>query len=282
MSLQPIKDVKEYIRLKDSLRTRFEAEKTGDQNLFTEQTKLLQPLINVQKDTSQDIKKQLVSLQDTTKESMLPLVPIAQQFQRQNETIDHFRDLPFFTQSNLDDMLPPLNAASTPEKPHHRIDLNAGLNETDRENLHDMALPLPTEVFDQKNYQDIFLKIKTENRRLGQFLGKNSKIGEKEREVYTSRRHTLELYKLHIENIEGAQQFVRSPKSGSGLKKTEMVFYNNVDDLCSRLALLFAAKQAGNNSVNNNINAILDELLKINAIDKTEHNKLYRNIFNLT
>ena len=34
MTLQPIKDVSEYKRLKQSLRDRFEPEKTGDQSLF--------------------------------------------------------------------------------------------------------------------------------------------------------------------------------------------------------------------------------------------------------
>ena len=39
MTLQPIKDVSEYKRLKQTLRDRFECEKTGDQTLFEEQTK---------------------------------------------------------------------------------------------------------------------------------------------------------------------------------------------------------------------------------------------------
>ena len=45
------------------------------------------------------------------------------------------------------------------------------------------------------------------------------------------------------------------------------------------LVLLHAAKQAGNNGLNNNINSILDELLRINAIDKNEYNVLYNAIF---
>ena len=39
MTLQPIKDVAEYKRLKQTLRDRFESEKTGDQTLLEEQTK---------------------------------------------------------------------------------------------------------------------------------------------------------------------------------------------------------------------------------------------------
>ena len=54
-----------------------------------------------------------------------------------------------------------------------------------------------------------------------------------------------------------------------------MSYYSSADDLCSKLALLHAAKQAGNNGLNNNINSILDELLRINAIDKNEYNNFY-------
>ena len=48
MSLQPIKDINEYKRVKESLRNRFEQDRTGDQDLFREQTKIIQPLINTQ------------------------------------------------------------------------------------------------------------------------------------------------------------------------------------------------------------------------------------------
>ena len=55
MTLQPIRDVQEYKRLKESLKTRFESDRTGDQQLFTEQTKIFQPLIKTQQDTSKAI-----------------------------------------------------------------------------------------------------------------------------------------------------------------------------------------------------------------------------------
>ena len=43
--------------------------------------------------------------------------------------------------------------------------------------------------------------------------------------------------------------------------------YSSVDYLCKRLSLLYAAKQTGNTGMNNNINFILDELLRISVID---------------
>ena len=59
---------KEYKRLKESLKSRFEAEKTGEQSLFIDQTKLLQPLTNVQKQTTKELQKQIESNQDIVRE----------------------------------------------------------------------------------------------------------------------------------------------------------------------------------------------------------------------
>ena len=92
-----------------------------------------------------------------------------------------------------------------------------------------------------------------------------------------------------IENTESAKKLIGTRKTdkkvGTGVNSNAMPaahkisFYSSVDDLCNRLALLCAAKQAGNNGLNNNINSILDELLCINAVDKNEYNHLHSNIF---
>ena len=76
------------------------------------------------------------------------------------------------------------------------IDLDKMLNETDRENLQDMSLPLPSEVIKQGNYEFILEQLKTLNRQCGQFTGKKSKKDENEKQIYKSRRETLEMYKL--------------------------------------------------------------------------------------
>ena len=108
-------------------------------------------------------------------------------------------------------------------------------------------------------------------------------------------------YKPKIDIIAGAraQQFVKSPRNesesskpksktsvsnavatGKGIKNSaDVIYYNSVDDLCSRLELLCAAKRAGNTGLNNNINSILDELLHKNVIDKSEYNNLFSQIF---
>jgi len=75
--------------------------------------------------------------------------------------------------------------------------------------------------------------------------------------------------------LEGAKQFV-----GRGLtNKSDVIFYASVDDLCLKLAELYAARKAGNTGLDNVINSILDELLRVQAISKDEYDNLYKNIF---
>src|SRR5271167_594657 len=74
MSLRPVKDISEFIRVKNSLRDRFENERTGDQDLFREQTKILQPLINTQKQTTKAIKDSQDSSSTAISNALLPVV----------------------------------------------------------------------------------------------------------------------------------------------------------------------------------------------------------------
>ena len=67
MTLQPIKNVSEYKRLKQTLRDRFDNERTRDQNLFEEQTKKYKPLLASQQEISksiQDAAKQIAESQN--------------------------------------------------------------------------------------------------------------------------------------------------------------------------------------------------------------------------
>ena len=43
--LQPISNIDDYKRVKDELKTRFETERSGEQSVFREQSKMLQPSI---------------------------------------------------------------------------------------------------------------------------------------------------------------------------------------------------------------------------------------------
>jgi|GWRWMinimDraft_5_1066013.scaffolds.fasta_scaffold01370_6 hypothetical protein len=266
MPLQPVRDIGEYKKIKESLRKRFEAERTGDQDLFTEQTKLLQPLINTQEQTEKAIKgNKDVSLSVLTKE-----------LQRRNDQFDLLSEQPFY-QYEIEPGLPAIKA-SKPAK-GIEVNLDIGLSDIDKANLKAMHLKLPSEVFEDKKIEETLAKIKTVNRTHGQYLRPDSTVSAKDRDKYVSQRKTSQIYKQIIEGLEGAQQFV-----GKGLKKkktTEVILYKNTDDLCSKLEQLNAAKQAGNTGLDNNIISILDELLQVRAITKNEYDKLYKSILRI-
>src|SRR5271157_4904440 len=62
MSLVPINSIEDYSKIKETLRNRFESERTGDQDLFVQQTKALQPLINATTTPTSTQKESLVTL----------------------------------------------------------------------------------------------------------------------------------------------------------------------------------------------------------------------------
>jgi hypothetical protein len=163
------------------------------------------------------------------------------------------------------------------------VDLDAGLSETDKENLELMQFDLPSVVFTNKRIVGTIERIKTENRSIGQKLGTGpvgQKLTQREKEIYESQKQTLKTYKEKIKALQGARQFVSTPKkAGTGIPGTDVIYYPNVEDLCNKLSQLCLAKRAGNNGLDNNINSILDELLNRNAINKDEYNTLHKNIF---
>jgi hypothetical protein len=263
MPIQPLKDIDEYKRIKENLRNRFDAERTGDQNLLTEQTKLLQPLINTQEQTVQAIR------------GNKDLNVLTKELQRRNDQFDLLSEQPFY-RYEIDPGLPALEAS----KPANiEINLDSGLTEIDRKNLRTMHFKLPSEVFEQKKTEEVLDKIKTANRTIGQHLGKSSAATKQQKEIYESHFETLKIYKKKILGLEGAQQFV-----GKGLKKKkthDVILYQSIDDICAKLEQLIAAKKAGNTGLDNNIISILDELLRTKAVSKDEYNELNKNILHI-
>jgi hypothetical protein len=252
--LQPVKNLNEYKRIKEALRERFETERTGDQNLFREQSKILQPLI-----------KPLISTQEQTVKAIQDNRFLARDVQRRPALMDE----PIGEADLVLGVAPEVGSSEV-----IKVDLDSDLNETDKRNLQDMNFDMPSVVFTNKKIEATIAKIKTENRRIGQKLGRGSDATEQEKEKYESYKKTLKIYRQKIEGLEGAKQFV-----GKGLKKSDVLFYSSVDDLCTRLLQLYSAKQAGNTGLDNIINSILDELSKVNAISKDEYDNLYKSIF---
>ena len=294
--------------------------KTGDQTLFEEQTKKYKPLLSSQQDLSttiQDVANQIVDSRNERQAALTPLLqplfPLLQNMQRAQIATPGqpaLAALPTsispsqYTTPQTSLMgqssgqvsishIPLPTASVSSRKDTIKVNLDEQQDQQDIDNLNDMKLPLPSEVYGTDTISQTLNKVKTHNKSMGQYLciGPSSKNISKDAKVaLESQKATLKKYKTLIENTESAKKLISlrntDKKVGTGVNSNampavhEISFYSSVDDLCNRLALLCAAKQAGNNGLNNNINSILDELLRTNAIDKNEYNHLYSNIFN--
>ena len=246
----------------------------------------------------QDAAKQRVESQNEGQTALQPLLPLLQNIQRTQiaqPLAAPRRQLPSATMTPSNYATPQASSSGQDTKTHipvpvsthkdiMRVDFDSQLDDSDLYNLKTMKLLKPSEVFNSNTITETLDSIKTHNRAIGQKLGKGTaskKITAGEKSQLESQRATLKKYNDILENTEAGKKLLvshKSDKTGSGIH--EISYYSSADDLCSKLALLHAAKQAGNNGLNNNINSILDELLRIKAIDKNEYNDLYKAIFN--
>lgn len=273
-------DIKKYKQQRDYLRNMFEAEKTGDQTLFRDQTKLFKPVIESQKEASKAIQQKLEASQNV-------LVPFTRELQKRNDYMEGMQSLPYY---GLPEIQPPTSTPTKSREDSLLVDVDKDLlNETHRENLQDMTLELPSVVQKKGTFEDALEKIEHQTRSIGQLLGKNSKAPEKEKEIYESRKETLHVYKAAILALRNAQQFVVKgkglpvcrPKRGKGRPKKlkDVIVYGSPKELIAKLEELHAAKMAGNTGLDNIINSVLDELLRIKVITKSDYDQLYKSIF---
>src|SRR5271170_5340517 len=283
--------IEKYVSQKKQLKQYFEREKTGDQTLYTDQAKLLQPLINSQKETSKTIKDKIVTGQEALSNALVPLV---QELQKRNDQVEALQSLPFYNIPEIEGV-PQSTPKVTPQKEQPQyinVDLDGELlDQTHQENLQDMKLDLPSEVQKKGSYESGIQEIHTKDRQIGQFLRKDSKKTDGEREVYKSQKITLELYQNKIEGLKGAKQFIVSKKTGEGLRKhklvkqkrgrgrpklkPDLIVYSHPDDLAAKLGEYLIAKEAGNTGLDNYINEILYELLEKKCINKDKYDSLF-------
>src|SRR3989454_11023894 len=204
-----------YKQQRDFLKQRFEAEKTGDQTLFTERLKLFKPLIESQKEASKAIQDKIATSQDTISNVF---VPLTRALEKRNDQLETLQDLPYYNiQQGIEDV-PQSTPQSTPQKSKTIfVDLNTRLNTTDFENLDSLEFLTPNEVREDGNINDILKRIGKENRTIGQYLGKASKQSDKEKDMFKSQKETLAKYKEIIQDIKRSKQYIVE-KEGEGLK----------------------------------------------------------------
>src|SRR5271169_3186200 len=82
MSIVPVKSIEDYKRIKETLRERFESDRTGDQDLFRQQTKVLQPLIDTTTTTQQEALSTLKAIKESQNETNREL-------QRTQDILEH-------------------------------------------------------------------------------------------------------------------------------------------------------------------------------------------------
>ena len=95
--LQPIKNIDEYKRVKEALKERFEIERSGEQSLFREQSKmpLIKPLISSHEQTIKAIKNSGSH-------------ELAKELRRRNDQMDTLAQQPFYF-----DLMPSITAPQT-------------------------------------------------------------------------------------------------------------------------------------------------------------------------
>ena len=195
----------QYKRVKNEVKQMFQNEKLGNQQYYTDQQKLFQPIIDTTKESTKNLEQNIV---DNRQNLQNILVPFTEQFMRANDQREAIQAMPFYTSDIAEE--------STPKKlrPIIIVNLDKNLDETDRENLQDLSLPLPSEVYENNEIEETLKKIATENRKLGQFLGVGSKKSAAEKTMYESQKKTLETYKdILISTAKG------SKLRGEGLKR---------------------------------------------------------------
>src|SRR6266568_4382647 len=285
MPIQPIKGMDEFKRLKESLKNRFDSERSGEQVFQREQTKAFEPLINIQKETSKSTQDKIVSAEEARNNALLPLV---QEMQRRNDQIDMLASQPFYQQQQLPDI---------PEEEileDIRTDLDKNLNDSDIQNLNDMSYQLPSILFGKKPAEEVkdaleetLTNINKKERSLRILKSSDKSKREGLTEMYTSQYKTLRKYEGRLVHIGESMKLVTSTpkkKSGEGLKNkkgkkisksVDVIICSNPADIYQQLQKFCTAKEAGNTGVDNHINSCLDKLLEVNAIDMDDYKNLF-------
>ena len=232
-----IKDVSEYKRLKQTLRDRFESEKTGDQTLLEEQTKKYKPLLSSQKEiakTLQNVASQIVESQNEGQTALQPLLPLLQNIQRaQVAAPRQLPPLPSYVlpstitpsqyatpqsaipESDARSHIPLPVASVSSRRDPIRVNLDEGFDRQDLDNLRDIGLQLPSRIYESDTIPETREKIKTLNKSLGQYLGigaASKKISKESKARMESQRDTLRKYKDRLEQTESANKLLASSK----------------------------------------------------------------------
>ena len=278
-------NVKDYERVKNNVKNMFIEQKLGSQQSYLDQSKLFKPITDTTKEVTKNLENKITSERENFNTTMIPMF---NELTRANDQREALLQLPYYSTE-----IPESSTikTSTPKRKDVIIDLDQDFNETDRENLQDLSLPLPSEVYQSNELDKYWKQATTEMRSLAQFTGKRSKRTDIEKEMYESKKNTVTKYKQRLKGIIDAEKlprvtgkglkkkFVRQKRKRGRPKSSKSIVYKDGDDLTEKLGEYVAAYKAGNNGVEETIQDILDELLNIKAINKNEYDQIYKNLF---
>lgn len=291
------KDIKNYVDRRESLRKRFEEEKTGEQNFNIQQSKLFLPIIQSNREASKVLQDTIQTNQTEYRDIISrDIIPLTRRLDKRIDQVEELQSLPFYN-IPIEGMPQPIAQATPVKERVIDIDLDRELlNETHIENLSILRedgvyLDLPSVVQRKGNFEEIRANIEKANRMLGQYTSKRSKKTPGEIDQYNSVKETMKIYKKKIEALEGARQFIVE-KTGEGHKlvklkrgkgrprsKPEKFKYSTTHNLCEKLKELVDRRNSGEKTNDKLIMDILNEMLNQNYITEDQSKELHKNIF---
>jgi len=242
---------KKSVKAQKELKKEFQEQRSGEQLFQEKSAKLFAPITT-------ELQKDSLQLQNEVRQGKQAILDSQSRMLEYNPYYDSSID-----KSKTEEDAPPIRY----------YDINQYLDEDDREILEMWHLPLPSDI-DKNDIDTIKKQVTSHNRSIGQKLSNinKDKNTDEQNRVYERQRQTLEKYREALEIIKPASKY----QKGEGLKKRVMmkkprgrpkiyhdiVYYNDANDLVSKLENYIVAKRAGNTGVDNIIINILDELLE--------------------
>src|SRR6267154_284461 len=288
------KEANEYRRVQNAMKEKFNKQNIGDQTQYIDQTKLFKPLIEVQNESSKSIQDKIASSQDVFSNA---LIPFTTEMKRRNDQVDEVDEVEAFPFDNFPKEIEDV-PQSTPKKKGFIVDtdFDQKFNVSDRENLVNLSLKLPSEVQIEGNFESVLNSVNKKIKSYGILASDKNKKSEREglTEMYKSQKNTLMKYKnfitrirddnsdFAVKSVKGCRkQSLYKIKLGRGRPKQypDTTLVTNADEIMDDLNILLASKNAGNTGVDNEINSALDALRKYNVINNDQYKIMYKNIF---
>ena len=185
-------DPSTYSKVKNEVKEMFRDEKVGKQQTYENQSELFKPIINSTKEVALD-EKQSLNAQLRSASSLMKNILAHRDNEQRLALRQAIQDM-----SGLSDVFTEPKE-STPKAP--RVDLNKGFDQSDIENLQDLSLPLPHEVFfNIDEIPEILKEVTSKIKTLAQEFREDilTKKSEGEKKMYQSQRNTFDKYKRRL------------------------------------------------------------------------------------